>query len=81
MAISLSFKNITPDDFATHLDRYQDLVPDSLHELDHYRFVTVPGLLKERRDAKGGAWLEKEEVQKLVEWKLYVRFHSRIDSY
>lgn len=45
-------------------------MPDNLRELDEYRFITVPGLLKERRGKKGGAWLEREEVQKLVEWKL-----------
>lgn len=70
MANSLTFKKITPDEFATYLRRYSDLVPDNLRELDEYRFVTVPGLLKERRGEKGGAWLEREEVQKLVEWKL-----------
>lgn len=70
MATSLSFKKITPDEFATYLNRYDGTVPDSLRELDEYRFVTIPGLLKERRGKKGGAWLEREEVQKLVEWKL-----------
>lgn len=70
MAKSLSYSRITPDEFSTYLAQYEDLVSDTLHELDDYRFVTIPTLLKERRGDKGGAWLEKEEVQKLVEWKL-----------
>ncbi|TLD35502.1 hypothetical protein E2P81_ATG01805 [Venturia nashicola] len=70
MAKSLSFMKIRPEEFATYLDRYNDIVPDNLRELDEYRFVTVPNLLQKRRGEKGGAWLEREEVQKLVEWKL-----------
>ncbi|QDS68760.1 hypothetical protein FKW77_004935 [Venturia effusa] len=70
MANSLSYKTITPDRFATYLARYEDVVPDNLRDLDAYRFVTVPGLLEERRSEGGEAWLEKEEVQKLVDWKL-----------
>ena len=72
MAKSLTFKKITPDDLTACLNRYDDVVPDTLRELDEYRFATIPAELKKRRDAKGGAWLAKEEVQKLVEWKLCV---------
>lgn len=70
MAASLSYEEITPDEFAAYLGRYEDIVPDNLRELDEYRFATIPDLLRERRGKKGGAWLEREEVQKLVEWKL-----------
>jgi hypothetical protein len=72
MAKLLNFNNIIPDEFAACLKRYDDLVPDTLRELDEFRFITVPAQLKKRRDAKGGVWLAKDEVQKLVEWKLYV---------
>jgi hypothetical protein len=72
MAKNLSFEAITAADFDACLDRYDEVVSDKLRELDEFRFVTIPAELKKRRNAKGGAWLAKEEVQKLVDWKLYV---------
>jgi hypothetical protein len=31
---------------------------------------TLPELLKKRREEKNGSWMEKNELVKLVEWKL-----------
>lgn len=49
--------------------RYSVTVPEKLQELDTLRYVTIPNILGERREA-GDAQLDKSEVEKLVEWKL-----------
>jgi hypothetical protein len=68
---SLDSKNITKDAFTEVLSRYPGVIPSKLEDLEVYRMDTLPGLLKERRDSKNGSWMEKSELVKLVEWKLY----------
>lgn len=72
---SLKFDTIHQDTFNAILSRYPFLVPERLKELDTLRYDTIPSALAERRathsDADQGS-LTKQELEKLVEWKLYV---------
>jgi hypothetical protein len=61
---------ISPGDFDAVLKRYENHVPAKLAELDKLRFVTIPSVLTSRHDEDSQAWLEKEELQQLVDWKL-----------
>ena len=45
--------------------------PHNLCELDAIRFQVLPAILKDRQTAKGQAWLNKEELQQVMAWKLY----------
>ncbi len=42
----------------------------ALAELDRYRLVELPDIIKERNVTQGKSYLEKEEVEKLIRWKL-----------
>jgi hypothetical protein len=64
-----SYETITYATFSELLDSYKELVPSKLDELEEQRLVTIPKSLSERTD---DAHLKKTEVQKLVDWKLYV---------
>ena len=48
----------------------------TLAQLDRWRLEDLPRTLQRRRTAEGQttgeAWLEKDEVQNLIRWKLYV---------
>lgn len=65
----LHIKNISLDEFNNVLSRYPSAVPDKLQELDTLRYDAIPAKVAERQDT---AYLTKDEVEKLVEWKLYV---------
>ena len=64
---------ITPDTFKDILTRYPSVVPDKLRDLDTLRYDTIPAsVVQEQGKGKGKAVsLAKEQVEKLVEWKLY----------
>jgi hypothetical protein len=68
---SHNITSITLPAFNAVLARYPAAVPDSLRALDTQRYVTIPAAVAARVDAH----LSKEEVIKLVEWKLYVCFN------
>lgn len=51
---------------------YDSQVPDKIKELEDLRLKTIPGVLAQRKK-DGSAFLEKIEVNGLVEWKLCVR--------
>ncbi|CAK4026409.1 Hypothetical predicted protein [Lecanosticta acicola] len=51
------------------LAEYPELVPSKLKDLDQFRYETIQNILNDRR-TKGSAYLLKEDVVKLVEWKL-----------
>lgn len=51
---------------------YDSQVPDKIQELEDLRLKTTPGILAQRKK-DGSAFLEKTEVNGLVEWKLCVR--------
>lgn len=66
---SLSAHTISRVDFNNILARYQDAVPAKLHDLDKLRFESIPEKVAQRKKEFDG-FLEKEEVESLVEWKL-----------
>ncbi|KAI9844620.1 MAG: hypothetical protein M1837_005472 [Sclerophora amabilis] len=43
---------------------------DSLERLDRRRFNEIPAVAQQRTTDKGETWLEKEEVEDLIKWKL-----------
>lgn len=63
------YEKITYDDFVELLETYKDAVPAKLDDLEKQRLETIPKALSERA---GDAHLKKTELQKLVDWKLYV---------
>jgi hypothetical protein len=58
--------------FEDTLKRYDTQIPEKLQELEKYRMYGLPAVLKERKATENEVWMEKEELVKLVEWKLYV---------
>lgn len=44
----------------------------TLAQLDQWRLHELPPLLQERKEKNHDAWLDKDEVVNLVQWKLYV---------
>ena len=68
---SFSAHTVSRVDFNDVLARYQDAVPTKLHDLDKLRFESIPEKVAQRKK-EFDAFLVKEEVENLVEWKLYV---------
>ena len=69
--------------FRRILAKYEDYVPGQLAELEQLRLHTIPRAISER-SKEGGAYIEKDELKSLVEWKLYgiscvkiTNFHKR----
>lgn len=60
-------KNISLVTFENTLLRYPSIVPEKLRELDTLRYDTIPAKVAKRGLSAG---LEKDEVVRLVEWKL-----------
>jgi hypothetical protein len=58
---------ITIGTFNDVLSRYPTTVPEKLRALDTLRYDTIPAQVTAR---EGSKCLTKEEVEKLVEWKL-----------
>jgi hypothetical protein len=69
MPAKFAADSISSADFGDVLSRYEKHVPSKLTDLDHLRFDVIPSTLKSRSE-DGQAWLEKEELQQLVDWKL-----------
>lgn len=70
-----SADSISKSEFQEILSRYPSLVPEKLKALDEKRLHTIPDRVEERKHAKKdgfnvGAYLSKEEVLDLVDWKL-----------
>lgn len=59
---------IDTKDFKALLASYPVVVPEKLAEVEEERHSTIPKALRERTPAH----LTKTEVQRLVDWKLYV---------
>lgn len=68
---------ITYSDLKQHLLSYESHVPPKIQGLESFRLKEIPVTLM-RRYLDGGAFLEKEEVTKLVEWKLWVTLITKI---
>ncbi|KAJ4357673.1 uncharacterized protein N0V89_002249 [Didymosphaeria variabile] len=67
---TLKYTQISKETFKAVLSRYPSTVPENLRELDALRYDTIPATVTSRK--KKGAYLTKDEAEKLVEWKLYV---------
>ena len=64
--------HVTYSDLQTHLS-YNSHVPPDIRRLDLLRLKDTPEALAQRKK-NGEAFLEKEEVTSLVQWKLWVTF-------
>jgi hypothetical protein len=71
---SLKISSISLKTFNATLARYPSIAPAKLKDLDTLRYVTVPAKLAKRKKevGEGEVCLEREELEGLVEWKLYV---------
>ncbi|OAG07470.1 uncharacterized protein CC84DRAFT_1089392 [Paraphaeosphaeria sporulosa] len=65
----LKYTQISRETFNAILSHYSSIVPEKLRELDVLRYETIPAAVISRAK-EGGAELTKDEVVKLVEWKL-----------
>ena len=71
MPRTLEVDSISPNDFEIVLQRYESHIPSNLNDLETVRLKSVPKSLESRRnDTKSKPWLEKKELEQLVEWKL-----------
>ncbi|ORX98541.1 hypothetical protein BCR34DRAFT_496052 [Clohesyomyces aquaticus] len=66
---SLTPNLITLDAFNEYLAQYPASVPEKLRDLDRIRYDSVPVKIAERNQ-NGGAYMTKDEVAQLVEWKV-----------
>jgi hypothetical protein len=67
--MSLHPDSIDRETFDSYLSRYDQFVPAKLQQLERFRVVELPATLQDRKDT-GRTWVEKEELVRLVEWKL-----------
>jgi hypothetical protein len=71
MSRTLEVDSINPNDFEVVLQRYESHIPSNLKDLETVRLRSVPNSLESRRhNKKRKPWLEKKELEQLVEWKL-----------
>jgi len=68
--MSLKHTSITKGTFTTLLSRYASLVPSALTELDTLRYEEIPNILSKREEEDDDSYLTRDEVERLVEWKL-----------
>ncbi|KAG8532829.1 uncharacterized protein KY384_002707 [Bacidia gigantensis] len=73
MKLPILPERVTYDQLIAKVNNYERIVPSNLQELDNFRVKELPGILHQRQSS-GGAFLEKEEATKLLNWKLYVLF-------
>lgn len=68
-------ESIDADTLKEILARYDEHVKENIRELDHARYETIPNDLRRREGESGGKaiHLTKDEVVRLVEWKLCVQ--------
>jgi hypothetical protein len=64
-----AFDRISKADFEQTLAQYPETVPSKLADLEEQRLSIIPAALRDRK-AKGEAYLTKDEVATLVDWKL-----------
>lgn len=62
---------ISYHDFSTMLLSFAERAPKKMQGLEELRYNEIPKVLAQRKE-DGEAFLEKTEVQSLIEWKLYV---------
>lgn len=62
----------TLEEVRQSVEDYRDYAPESLKDLDPFRYDTLPKTLRKRcEDNNSATSLTKNEVVKLVEWKLF----------
>ena len=68
----LSIETIDPHRFRSLLQDYDGLINGKLVDLDRERYEVIPKHLKERNtdDGQSNLHLVKEDLVKLMEWKL-----------
>lgn len=71
MISSLSSENINYEEFQRYLPLYDQHLPAKFEGLEKLRLEEIPEVL-EARSASGDAFLEKTEIQALMEWKLWL---------
>jgi hypothetical protein len=64
-----SFQCIGHSEVSEILAQYPSLVPPKLSELEEQRWTTIPTIVAKRK-MTGNAFLKKQEVATLVDWKL-----------
>lgn len=69
MALKHSWKSITRADIHQALQLYESVLPEKVKDLDNFRLKDIPGVLAKRKE-EGNSYLVKDEVEKLIEWKL-----------
>ena len=69
MSLSVGWQDIDTDTVRENVQKYTDFVPPALKDLEEFRGNTIQKVLQERKE-NGEAFLEKDELLKLVEWKL-----------
>lgn len=77
MESTKSADHITYSDLKTRLLSYNSHVPPDIERLESLRLNDTPEALAQRKK-NAEAFLEKEEVLSLVQWKLWVTFIKRI---
>lgn len=65
----LDVSSISVADFDALLSQYDSVLPDKIRGLDEERMSGIPDALGKRK-GDGDAFLVKDEVVRLVEWKL-----------
>lgn len=79
MASEYQITRITHAKFKKLSDQYKDVCPQKLDELDEQRYTNIPRLVHERQSGEG-AFLTKDELVKLVHWKLSVTQSTSVDA-
>jgi len=71
-------ESTTLEEVRQSVKEYPDYAPESLKDLDPFRYDNLPKTLRKRReDNKSAISLTRDEVVKLVEWKLFVSLRRR----
>lgn len=69
MKPSFTPSQISYSDFTESVEDYPQHVPEKIQPLEPLRYLEIPEAVAQRKTA-GEAFLEKTELQSLVEWKL-----------
>jgi hypothetical protein len=75
--IDLKTSSIALETFKDLLTKYPEHIPAKLDTLEKFRMQELPSTLQQRitsKKHKGDIHLTKDELVKLVEWKLYESF-------
>ena len=68
--MSLKAGRIDLATFMSYLEKYPEHVPEKLGELEEFRMHKLPATLQQRKQESKDICVTKDELVKLVEWKL-----------